>query len=439
MTRRLFPLLFLLATLWGTGCEPSNQPVDEGPVSPQFEVLFAGDMVHSVIIDTADGWPALLTAFLEAGSEDYQEAVVTIDGAAADAAGVRIKGSVKEGKGQAEKKYALKLNFDYFGSERLLGIDKLHLENNKPDPTSLREALASRTYRAMGVPAVRVAFATVEMDGEDFGNYTMIQDIDKRYLKDAFGTADHADDGNLYECVPPGCTLEWVGDQKDDYQFGSGDDAQGLVLSTNRSDPEKNDYGDLIYFLDVLNNTADDKFQAAIQGVFDVDSFLRWLAVAVAIGDFDNYLSWPDNFYLYHRPDTNLFVYIPWDHNKAYGGKKCKGSFEATGATVANPTCEILERPLVDRLLAVPAFYDKYIGYLGEVTDTWLTVAQQQAWLDELNELVGWQIALDTTSFHSEDEYYQAISANPSTGSPPNLMDYVERRRAYLVQELKQQ
>lgn len=438
MTKRLPLVLFMLAALLSAGCEATNQPVDEGPALPQFDILFAQDIVHSVTIDTSDGWSTVLAAFLDTGSEAYWKAVVTIDGSAADAAGVRIKGTAEDGKGQIEKKYALKINFDYFGEERLLGIDKLHLENNKPDPSGLREALASRTYRAMGVPAVRTAFAVVDVDGEDFGNYTMIQDIDKRFLKDAFGTEEHADDGNLYECVPPGCTLEWAGDTVGDYRFGSGDNAQGLVLETNRSDPEKNDYADLIDFLDVLNNSSDAEFELAIQEVFDVDTFLRWLAVAVAIGDFDNYLSWPDNFYLYHRPDTDLFVYIPWDHNKAYGGKKCKGSFEATGSTIAKPTCEILERPLVDRILAVPAFNDLYLGYLEKMTSKWLTEAQQGEWLDELNEMVGWQIALDPTSYHSEDEYYEAISDSTSPGSPPNLVDYIKRRRAYLVQELNQ-
>jgi spore coat protein CotH len=436
MTKRLPSTLCALALLLGIGCDPANQPVDEAPVTPQFDILFGQEIVHSVAITTVDGWSTILTAFLDEGSEEYWQAAVVIDGTNADAAGVRIKGSSPNDKGQAEKKYALKLNFDYYGGERLLGVDKLHLENNKPDPSSLREALASRTYRAMGVPAVRTAFAVVEVDGEDFGNYTMIQDIDKRYLKDAFGTDAHADDGNLYECVPPGCTLEWAGSSIENYRYGSGDDAKGLVLTTNKKDPEKNDYADLINFLNVLNNSSDAEFEAAIQTVFDVDTFLRWLAVAVAIGDFDNYLSWPDNFYLYHRPDSGLFVYIPWDHNKAYGGKKCKGSFEATGAMVDQPTCEMLERPLVDRILAVPAFKNLYLGYLEEMTTKWLTETKQREWIDELDELVGWQIAIDPTNFHTEDEYYQSISESVSIDSPPNLMDYVKRRRAYLVEEL---
>ncbi len=436
MVKQLSLVLFGLATLLAAGCDQSNQPVDEEPVTPQFDVLFAQDIVHSVSITTTDGWAAMLAAFLDSGSEVYWQAVVVVDGSSADAAGVRIKGAVKDGKGKSEKKYALKINFDYFGEERLMGVDKLHLENNKPDPSSLREALASRTYRAMGVPAVRTAFAVVEVDGEDFGNYTMIQDIDKRYLKDAFGIEEHADDGNLYECVPPGCTLEWAGDSVGDYRFGSGDNAQGLVLTTNKKDPDKNDYADLINFLDVLNNSSDADFETAIKEVFDVDTFLRWLAVAVAIGDFDNYLSWPDNFYLYHRPDNDLFVYLPWDHNKAYGGKKCKGSFEATGSAVDKPTCEILERPLVDRILAVPAFKALYLGYLEEMTSKWLTESKQREWMDELNVLVGWQIAIDPSNYHTEEEYYQAISDSASLDSPPNLMDYVKRRRAYLIEVL---
>jgi spore coat protein CotH len=429
--------LALLVTILSS-CDTTNQPVDEGPAAPDFDTLFATDIVHAISITTVEGWQTVLAAFFDAGVEDYWQGAVTIDGNIAETAGIRIKGTVKDGKGKAEAKYGLKLNFDYFGGQRLWGVDKIHLGNNKPDPSGLREALASRTYRAMGVHAVRTAFAVVDVDGTDFGNYTMIQHVDKRFLKDAFGTSNHADDGNLYQCVPPGCTLEWAGDSKSDYLFGSGDDAQGLVLETNVADPILNTYDDLIHFLDVLNNTSDEDFEAAIAQVFDVDNFLRWLAVAVAIGDFDNYLSWPDNFFLYHRPDTGLFVYLPWDHNKSYGAKKCKGSFEATGSEMDNPTCEVLSRPLVDRILAVDSYAQQYRAYLAQTIEKWANVEQQGQWIDELNQLVGWQIALDSQSFHTEDDYYQAISANPSTGSPPNLLDYIQRRHDYLTKALGQ-
>jgi len=296
--------------------------------------------------------------------------------------------------------------------------------------------MATRMYRKMGVPCSRSAHARVFVDGEDFGVYTMLQDIAKRFLKDAFGTADHADDGNLYECEPPGCNLVWVGDRKSDYVAGSGDNVRGLVLQTNEDDPTENDYRDLIHFLDVLNNTPDEKFEAAIGEVFEVDTFLRWLATAVAISDYDNYLSSPTNFYLYHRPDTGRFVYVPVDHNRSYGVKQCKGSAEATGGGVDEPWCLPAERPLLERILAVPVFNQHYLDYLDEVLTSHFTAEAQAALIEELNTLAGALIREDPTSIHTPGDYRNSVSTVKGNNDILNLQVFVEQRRAFLVNKL---
>jgi hypothetical protein len=46
------------------------------------------------------------------------------------------------------------------------------------------------------------------------GLYVTAQVIDKRFLRERFGEADHADDGNLYKCVYNSfgaCSLAWQG------------------------------------------------------------------------------------------------------------------------------------------------------------------------------------------------------------------------------------
>ncbi len=435
--------LGLLLCLALVACdEPTNRPVEEEPISTEFDHIFRTDELALVTITFAEGWDAVLDAYLQTG--EYHRAAFTFTHEWAEATaleslpevGVRIKGNVKDGKGVADKKYALKLNFDTFGGERFRRVDKLHLENNKPDPTGLREHLATELYRTMGVPAVRTTFAGVTVDGQDAGIFTLIQDVDKRFLKDRFGTDNHADDGNLYECVPPGCNLTWAGARKEDYVGGTAEEPLGLVQVTNEDDPTESDYLDLIHFLDVLNNTSDEAFATAFAEVFDVDTFLRWLAVAVAIADYDNYLSSPDNFFLYQRPDTGRFVYIPWDHNKAYGGKKCKGSFEATGGTVDPPWCQVTDRPLIDRVLAVPAWRQQYLDYLQEVVTVHFTPAKENARIDALTEFVGWRIGQDPNAFYTEDEYWQAVSENEADGSPMNLKAFVNARHAYLTKAL---
>ena len=62
------------------------------------------------------------------------------------------------------------------------------------DPAKAREALAFAVFRAAGVPAPRTAFAEVTLtvpgkyDKEYLGLFTVVENVDKRFLADRFGT-----------------------------------------------------------------------------------------------------------------------------------------------------------------------------------------------------------------------------------------------------------
>lgn len=429
-------LLLSLSCCVSIGCSSGNR-TPQDPISDDFELVFPQDYVPSITLVPDETWETVLDAFLNQGVEDYYRAAFTFDAESLPTVAMRIQGSVKNGKGDEEKKYSFKLNFDYFGGQRFHDVDKVYLENNKPDPSRMRENLASRLYREMGVPTARVSYVTVEMDGDDFGLYSMVQAVDKRFLKDNFGTMEHADDGNLYECESPGCTLEWKGDTKWDYYFPDCSGSQcGLIQITNEEDPEQRDYADLIHFLDVLNNTSDEDFAVEIEKVFDVPRFLRWLAVAVAISDYESYLGTPGDFFLYHRPDTGKFVYIPWDHNKTYGDKACNGSVELTGGDIDPPWCLGSTRPLVERILAVPAYKQQYLDFLHIVLEDYLTEEVQSAWVAEFDLLIEELVTTSGREFHSHEDYWMAISAEPSTERPLSLLYFVKQRRSYLLDRL---
>lgn len=132
-------------------------------------------------------------------------------------------------------------------------------------------------YEAMGVDVAHTGFAEVHIDGALVGPYVLAQGPHRQaLLKERFGEADDADDGNLYKCVYNSfgaCALEWRGPDKSAYYRQNlapddppspGFDDCGLVLSTNEDDPAKNDYSDLIHFIDVLNNTPDDSARRAL-------------------------------------------------------------------------------------------------------------------------------------------------------------------------------
>ncbi len=398
------------------------------------ETVFNPDRVAQIEFTTPRGFAAIVGAYIASGRPAYVDAGFKMDGEALASVGLRLRAPVTAGTGESETKYSLRVNFNYFGGPRFHQIDRIHLGNNKKDPSLMRQILAARIYRAMGVPASHNTHAWVKADGSALGLYTLTELVDKRFVWAIYGDKNDAHEGNLYKCEPPGCDLTWKGSSKSDYLDATclEEDGCGLVLKTNENDPARNNYADLIDFLDFLNHASDTDFAAGFGNKFEVDTFLRYLAVALVLADNDGYLGSIDNFYLYHRPDTGRFVFIPWDSHKSMGVRNCTLAAHPTGASPENPVCTADARPLVDRVLAVPAWREQYLQYVREVLENHFTPEKIQAQIDEMETRIRDLIPQDPNSLVTAQEHAVAISNAESYTGDMNLMEFVEKRHAYL-------
>ena len=72
--------------------------------------------------------------------------------------------------------------------------------------------------------------------------------------------------------------------------------------------------------MDVLSNTPDADFKEEIEKIFNIDLFLKTLAVDVATNNWDSYLEHGRNWYIYEDTETGLFHWIPWDYNFSFPG-----------------------------------------------------------------------------------------------------------------------
>ena len=227
------------------------------------------------------------------------------------------------------------------GAERLAGMTTVNLKAMYNDPSQLREALAWRLFSRAGVPASRHTYAKLGLNATYMGLFSVIEQVDKRYLKDRFGDND---EGNLYKaaCGQLGCaTLERrVGpDGHDDGRQYIADhrDDQTYRLMTNRDDPAANTYEDLARLIRVVDGAGLDggearfesaAFRRSVEEVLNVRAFLRWAGVNVLIGSWDNYFATPSNYFLYNsgrRGDERgfmaspYFTFIPWDYDNSFG------------------------------------------------------------------------------------------------------------------------
>jgi len=291
-------------------------------VNGQGKNLFNNDAVHEIHLtfENSNYWTILSNNY-DSNYPDvpYIMANAVIDGELVDSIGVRLKGF--SSYWVATQKKSIKLDFNEFVSgKKYDGLKKVNLNNGEGDPAVQRDVLCYDIMRKSGVSAPRTAYTKVYLNEEYWGLYLLVEQIDKTFLEDNFGTKE----GNLFKNME-NSELDWLGADSTDYQ-------NIFELKTGHQEGAWNRFVNL---MDVINNSSDDDFKTAIEGVFDVDLYLKVLAVDVATENWDSYIEHGRNFYLYEDPTSKKFQWIPWDYNLAMGGSF--SSFGGGGSIIENP------------------------------------------------------------------------------------------------------
>lgn len=275
----------------GDGRNVDGEPRDGTPgadapggpdAGPQPDTFLDPATLHDVAITIA---PGDLAAF------DHDQTLqvpcdVTIDGTLLAMAGCRKKGGIGS-VDPVTGKPAFSIKLDHFvAGQKYNGLDKYVLNNAVQDPSLLHEHVAYEVYRGFGVPAHRTAFATVSLNGEPRGIYVAIEPVDKEFLRARYGAAN--DGGNLYESN----TVDFVLDP------------DGM----DQKDPAPRD--DLNAAAAAVQATPDAEFPATVGALIDLDEFAGYFAADIALDAEDSLCFGRNNYYMYHRPDTDRFVFI---------------------------------------------------------------------------------------------------------------------------------
>jgi len=380
----------------------------------EFDSVFQTDRVPVIRIDFHE--PGAFDAMVEAAEADpddtpYYAADFAFDDETVENVGVRLKGNSSLWSSGPDQRKSFKVHFEEFvDGQRFHHVDRLNLHNGFMDPSLMRESLAYGLANDLDLVAPRSAHALVYVDGELHGLFTMVQQIDSRFLAERFGEEDDADEGNLYKCCD-GCPLAYWGDDPAYYQgfppegipsppCDDATDECGLQLKTNEDDPETNDLADVVQLTkaidDVLQGDGD---TATLEAIFDVEHFVRFQAWSLALSNLDSYFGSAHNFYLYRRPTDGRFQFVPWDVNLAYGTFECPEScsgqeptletdlffpcFDETAAGMDRP------KPLAAIVATVPEYRDLYCDTLRDMLETAYTAADQREKIEALDAVIG--------------------------------------------------
>ena len=207
--------------------------------------------------------------------------------------GFRIKGNSSQAFVGGYKK-PFKLEFDEFNSGDLLfGLEHLNFNNCFKDPTFTREIVAYNLFGTVS-PAPRASFVRLFLNGEDWGLYVQVEEVEKKWLKLKFSN----EDGNLFKGDPHGELTK----------------APDFSIYTNsyelKTNTDLNDWSDLTNFIAVLNDTPPPELSVKMDELFNVYEFLRIFAVNNFLVNLDSYWGTGHNYYFYDNPDYNKFSYI---------------------------------------------------------------------------------------------------------------------------------
>jgi len=351
----------------------------------------------------------------------WVEATIDFNGETWEHIGIRYKGnsSLKSSWSSGNHKLPFKLDFDQFEDEypetedqRFYGFKQLSFASNFSDPSYLRELVAADIFRDAGVPAAQTAFYAVYIDSGDgaayYGLYTAVEVVDDTVIETQFND----DSGNVYK--PSGTAAT----------FAEGTfNTQSMDLETNLEDANYSDVEALYSIINADYRISDPvQWRADLEAVFDVDTFLRWLATNTIIQNWDTYGSMSHNFYLYHDPESDQLVWIPWDNNEAL--RNARGRNAAVELDLSN----VGENwALIRTIMDDETYKTRYDAYLTEIVlevfnpermETIYTdlhaliipyVKKEQAEFTTLSDLTLFESSVETLMQHTRERYEAAI------------------------------
>jgi len=302
------------------------------------------------------------SSFDAVDASGWLDATVRTDGQTWLHVGMKLRGNSDLAKAWEDSSLALPFKFtmdkweDSFSTiknQRFYGFQKLQLTPLRSDSSGLRERLAGALFRQAGVPAPYSAIVRVVLvlgtQQVDASLYSMSEAIDNPILKRSFGESS----GNLYE---PSSSFQLY--NASDFA-GDGNDAKYADVKS-------------LYFAlhATTRTTAPAQWRADLKSVFDVDGFVKWLAVNTAIRNTESYGTDAKGYFLYAKSGV-----LEWG---AEGLVKTFKPATALNASVWHPAAGELW-PVISYVLADSLWCHQYKNTLAGLRTTVLTGSNLQA------------------------------------------------------------
>ena len=261
----------------------TGQPVESIPDAPLAgaETIYDPSTIHAFAIQLA---PEAMDA-LDTDPFTYVQGSFQFQGTTWSPVGVRLKGNSSFQSLSGKPAWKVKFN-EYTPGVRFFGLKRLTLDNNVWDPSMMAENLGYRVFREAGSPAPRTGYATMSLNDEPLGLYTIIESMDDLFVQQNWPDSE----GGLYEMTR-------------DCDFTTDCSCFELKDAGDNFDPDA---------LARVCQAVDEGTVAALQRVFDWPALMAFFASERVINHPDSYTYNLNNYHLYHDPLTDHLSLSPW-------------------------------------------------------------------------------------------------------------------------------
>ena len=368
---------------------------------------------------------------------EYVRAGVRIAGQVFEDAGLRYKGNSSFSTARGIPKKSFKIDFNKFvKGQKFLGLTKLNLNNNVLDPSQIREALAYRLWRKLGLPGSRTTFARVtlsvpgQFDKKLLGLYVVVEQVNGPYLKERFGT-----DKGLLLKPERSLAMPYLGEAFAEYER----------VYVPKSDAKPSLGKRLMAFTRLVSQADDAAFAEQIGGFVAFERLAKFTAAHAVLSHLDSFLLRGHNYYLYLPKAGGKFVFLPWDLNSTFASHSSAGRPEQQfDLSVKQPFAD--GQRLLERLMKLESFREPYEAALKELVATHFSKTLIERDMAELRKAVEPVVTEDEFSdlrqFMGNFEPVKAALREPADRGrggvirKPFLRDFVAKRHVSIAAQL---
>lgn len=343
-----------------------------------------------------DYWQQMLDNY---DTEKHVLALLRFEDEAYDSIAVQFKGQTSfrkaVEKGSEKLSFSIKLD-EYIDGQDIEGYNNFNLNNAYQDFSFMREVLYGSLSREF-LPALKGNYIRLYLNGEDWGLYTNIQQLNGDYIKEWFfdkdgirWRADAPADQSAAKSTeePPGggggqwgdgtAALNYLGDSPELYQ----------QYYTLKDADMENPWDYLLRVCDVLNNTDSSMVYDSLKAIMDIDATLWFLAREIAFVDDDSYIyKGKMDYYLYVNEETGLMTPLEFDGNSAMSPRNQSWS------PFINEDDE--NYPLLNILLSVPELRQRYIAHMKTLLEYSLDPVIATNLIDAYESLIAPELMTD--------------------------------------------